>query len=218
MQRMASQKGIVHLGLIVVVIVVLLVVAVLVMGGSFNFSVSKTDTPPDTSHDSSAEDNPMSDSEKAAAENQTFSGSGISFEYPADWTQSDTPVGYIGAFSSPRENDDDTFSENINVRSIDLSSQPELTVEEVANLWLTQTQDSVDDFGLLETNTTTISGAPAVQFVYNVSDQDIDGKGMIVVAVKDGTSFMVTYTAENASSYNTFLDEVNMILSTFEIL
>jgi len=197
-----NQRGVAHLGIIVAVIVVLLLVFVFATG-DFKFSAS-------INQNSSTEE---------MAEPNFFEGSGVSLSYPGDWRQSDTPTGYIAAFSSPSEGANDYFSENINVKSIDISSQPNSTVTQIADLWLTQTSAdySAEDFQIQERNTTTLSGLPAEQLVYLITDGDINGKGMSSIVIKNGNAYLFTFTAESSESYDRFIDSVNSILSSLEI-
>lgn len=204
MNDKSSIRGFATPVIIVVVIVVVALIGLVVIGGSGRLDVSKTDQ---TSSGQPSSETSMSPN--------MFQGSGISFEYPNDWTES-VPAGFIVAVSSPRESTGDTFSENVNIKSIDISTQPDLTLIEISDLWLSQTQDEYapGDFTMTERNSTTLSGLPAEQFVYNVVDGDINGKGMTVVVLKDTMAFVVSFTAESDSSYAEFNGMVNTILSS----
>jgi len=62
-----------------------------------------------------------------------------------------------------------------------------------------------------------MSGLSAEQFVYLITDGDINGKGMTVVTIKNTNAYLVTFTAESPASYDKFIDAVNSILSSLEI-
>jgi len=195
-----NNRGIAHLIPIIIVGVIVLIIFVLATG-DFKFSAS------------------INQPETSSLESNIFEGSGISLTYPSDWNQSDTPTGYIAAFSSPREDANDTFSENINIKSIDISSQPNATVTQIADLWLAQTSSeySTEDFQILNRSSSIMSGLSAEQFVYLITDGDINGKGMTVVTIKNTNAYLVTFTAESPASYDKFIDAVNSILSSLEI-
>lgn len=144
---------------------------------------------------------------------------GLSLQYPADWSIKENPsAGVIVAFGSPKESSSDTFVDNVNVLISDLSSKPEMTLDEVSNLWQKQTEEDLaaGAFKLSEIKPATLAGQDAKQLVFTYSLQGKDIKGMVVIALKDKKVYIVTYTAEKGS-FDKFEDAANTIISSLQV-
>ena len=198
MKKSHNNKGLAIVPIVVIVGILVLLVIFFIKTGALTFSggISKTGTKP-----------------------KAFQSEGITLEYPSDWSEAETtPEGFVIAFMSPKENDDDRFTENFNIRKVDLSSTPEITLKEVADLWFAQSKEefSGSDFSLIERSPFEVAGLPAEKFVISINYQGMDSRLMVAIVLKEGTAYVTTYTAETGS-YDKFLPGIDSLLSSMEL-
>lgn len=144
---------------------------------------------------------------------------GISIGYPGDWRLQENPgSGVLASFSSPKETPEDQFVENANLSITNLSSQPDMTLEELADLWLEQSSADFPSgsLNLEKRSQAALAGLPAIQMIYSFQEPDIRIKGMAVTAIGNGNAYIFTYTAEE-KSYDKFLKNINQILESVKI-
>lgn len=210
MKKRSNSKGLAHIPIIVIGAIIVLVVIIIASGSlNINFDISKNN------QDGAEQSTEVSTTPKP---NNTFQESGISLEYPGDWTQSPTPAGFIAVFSAPQENASDDYNENVNIKSVDISSQPNVSLQELSDLWFSQTQANYapGDFNLIKRNSTTLSGFAAEQFVYSVNDSGNDSQGMTVITINNSSTTIVSYIAKKIT-FDTYLEGANTILSSLTL-
>lgn len=218
-----KQKGVVNPVLIVVGGIILIVVVISIASGALktNFKVSKNDgysaeqqvAPPKDSQ------KPKSEEPQSQLKDYKNKNEGLSLQYPADWSIKENPAaGVIVAFGSPKESSSDTFVDNVNVSISDLSSKPDTTLNEVADLWQKQTEEDLSGgtFKLSEIKPATLADQDAKRMVYTYSLKGQDIKGMVVITLKDKKAYIVTYTAER-TSYDKFENAANTIVSSLQV-
>lgn len=140
-------------------------------------------------------------------------------EYPEGWSIRENPsAGVIVAFGSPQESSSDTFVDNVNVSVSDFSSKPDMTLNEVSDLWQKQVKEDLagETLELLETKPDTLAGQDAKRLVYTYSRQEKDIKGMVVITLKNKKAYIVTYTAEE-KSFNKFENAANTVATSLQV-
>ncbi|GMR19382.1 MAG: hypothetical protein BMS9Abin34_519 [Patescibacteria group bacterium] len=206
--RKSSREGIAPLYIIIGGVIVLLIIIVAVSGGAgFKFNISKN-----------SESSPSSSSEQQTASYENYENKdyGISMNYPGDWRmQEGTTTDPIVSFFSPREGSDDQFSENINVTVTDLSAFPDLSLTEVADIWVQENESnpSFTSFEVVSRESTSVSGLGAEQVTYTAKGQGLSVKGRTTIVLKDSSAYIFTYSAE-AKSFDTFLKGLETALSS----
>lgn len=216
-----AQKGVVNPVLIAVGGIIVVIIAISVASGALKFegSISKTSDKPQTTSETPSKQ-PDEPKEESAASTKTYNKSGISVDYPEGWIVRENPsAGVIVAFGSPKESEADTFVDNVNVSTSDLSSKADITLDQVATLWQKQTEEDMaagGTFKVLETKSDQLVGEDAKRLIYTYSKEGIDIKGMVVIALKDKKAYIVTYTAEE-KSFDKFLNVANTIVSSLQV-
>lgn len=210
--KKAAQQGIIDPKIIIGGVIVA-VVAFFVATGNFKFSGSvgnkQTSTTPAPGQ--SIPSQPSSTTK--TYENQTY---GMKLEYPDGWSMKENPAsGIIVAFRSPKENSSDKFVDNVNVSNADISSKPNMTLMQLTDSWLKQTE-SAPSFKLQDRKSTTLAGEAAEQIVYTFTSNGMDLKGMVVITMKNKMAYIITYTAEK-TSYDKFENAANTIVSSLQV-
>ena len=141
---------------------------------------------------------------------------GIRIKYPSDWTKQEQVPGLVAAFLSPQESASDTYQENFGVFIEDLSTQP-MTLEEYTELSVTSIEQLITDANILDSSTTTLDGNSAHKVVYTGRLEQYNLKWMQIWTVKDNTAYVLTYVSE-VNKYNDFLDTVQEMVNSFEII
>lgn len=218
MKKISAPQGAIKPLLPIVVGVILLVIVVGLASGVLKFkgSVSVREGQP-----SSSPPEQPSEQLEAPPVTKTYenTGLGMSLEYPEGWSVKENPAaGVVVAFGSPKESLNDTFVDNVNVSVSDLSSQPQLTLDEITDLWRKQTEGdlSAGTFRLLEIKPATLAGAEAKRLVYTYSLQGREIKGLVVIAQKGDKAYVITYSAEK-TSYDKFVSAANTLVSSFQV-
>ena len=214
--KMSAQKGFVDPKIIIGGIVVLAVI-LFIATGNLKFSASITDnskSKPTTSENTkTAEATPQPTSKPKTYQSEANK---ISMEYPADWSLKENPAaGYIAGFISPKQSANDTFQENLGVKAIDISSQPNITLQEVADTWENQTKKSESTFSVSDRKSSTVSGESAKDIVYTFKDQGDNGKGMTRITLKNKKAYIFQYNALE-KDYDKFLPAIETILSSLK--
>lgn len=217
-----KQKGVVNPVLIVVGGIILVVVAISIASGAIktSFKVTKSDRySPEQQVAPPGSQKSESEESESQLKNYSNKNEGLTLQYPGDWSIKENPAaGVIVAFGSPKENSSDTFVDNVNLSVSDLSSKPDMTLDQVADLWQKQTEEDLatSTFKLSEIKPDTLAGQDAKRLVFTYSLQEKDIKGLVVIALKDKKAYIVTYTAEKAS-YDKFVNAANTIVSSLQV-
>ncbi|OGC47558.1 hypothetical protein A2886_02090 [candidate division WWE3 bacterium RIFCSPHIGHO2_01_FULL_42_13] len=204
MRKTVQQRG-VALPLIIIGVLVVLVVVFFLVTGDFKFSVSTNQ--------------PSSPEQSAQSEPQNYQNDayGLSLIYPGNWSFKNQPTAqYVVAFYSPQESSADDYREFVGIKIIDISSQPDLTVQAVADLWESQTAEESageDNFQVAGREAATVSGEEARDIIFTA---DLDGdqiKGFARVVLKNGNAYIFEYFAK-AKAYDKYLPDVESILAS----
>lgn len=154
---------------------------------------------------------------------------GFRFKYPEDWTSVETPIDNLAiSLVAPEKNAtepvkrnykssiDSIFKTNFNVFCQDLSSCP-MSLDAYIERTLDQMKSLHEEFEVVSTEYTQISGATVKKVVCRGNFQ---GKHRIqflqYYAIKDFRAYVLTYSADR-DYYLNYLDEVNDLISSFEI-
>jgi len=194
------QKGFASI-ILIIVVVVGAAIALLVVSGALKLEgkVSKSENKPSSVQPSEATKG------EPTPETKTYQNDSLnlSLEYSAAWSIKENPAaGVVVAFGSPKESNDD-------------SSKPNMTSAQLTDSWIKQSE-SAPSFSLLDRKPTTLAGESADQLIYTISNQDKSLKGMVIIGVKNKTSYVITYTAEQ-SSFDKFLNAANALASSLKV-
>lgn len=215
------QKGSISPILIGVGIVVLLIIILIASGAlKANFSVSKNGSgQPEQQAVPANESSKEPQSDKSQLKSYSNKNEGLRLNYPANWSLKENPAAtVVVAFGSPKESASDTFVDNVNLSVSDLSSKPNMTLDELTDLWQKQTSASMSsgNYKIVAIKPTQLAGQDAKQLVFTYSLQGKDLKGMAVLSMKDKKAYVITYTAESAS-YDKFENDANSIVSSLQL-
>ncbi len=142
---------------------------------------------------------------------------GFKIGYPRTWTVTETVIEGIPAvqFISPLEGPDDVGQENVTVAYEDLP-QP-TTLEEYAEATIGGLGDTIEEFNLIESVDTTLSGNPARKIVFTGKYEGMAAKWMEVLTIKGNRAYTISYIAL-PTTYARFLGIVQEMMDSFEIL
>jgi S1-C subfamily serine protease len=147
---------------------------------------------------------------------------GIRIQYPANWTKDEQDfdpsdgITDIVSFSSPFENRLDIYSENLGIHLESLTDQ-NMTLEEYANLLITRYNETLADFNLIESNTsTTLGGNPAYSLIYTDKEDDTNYKSMEIGTIIEDRVYFIDYIAEE-DNYSHYLPIIQMMINSLEI-
>jgi len=206
MEKAAQQKGIIDPKIIIGGIVALVVIF-FIATGSFKFSTSvkpNSNQPEQTT--------PPSQSKPKTYQNEAF---GFSLEYPEKWSIKEKPtVSFFVGFFSPQESGSDDYRENLLIKSVDLSTQPNITLQEAADLWETQTAEvEGDNFKVTDKKSSTLAGESAKDIIFDIKDKEIDGQGMVRIILKNSKGYIFQFNALK-TSFDKFLPDIETILTS----
>ncbi|MEM7553754.1 MAG: protein kinase [Cyanobacteria bacterium P01_A01_bin.84] len=140
---------------------------------------------------------------------------GFAIKYPADWERVDinNPITKeVVIFSSPKQNPQDQFKENVVVRVENFPG----TLEESQKYFKNEIENSFSQVNILSSDTTTLAHKLASQIVFMGKDEDRELKNLQVWTLKDEKAYVITYTAE-VNEYDKFLKKARTIVKSFEI-
>jgi hypothetical protein len=134
---------------------------------------------------------------------------GFTLEYPSNWTKQESLV-----FVSPPGGIGNQAPELI---TIDTEVLPTLdfSLDTYTNLSLRQAQESLQDFKLLNSSSTTLAGLPAHMIVFSFTEsQNTTLQNLATWTIKDGMVYKVTYIA-TPEEFHSSLPALQSVLDTF---
>jgi len=134
---------------------------------------------------------------------------GFTLEYPSNWTKQESLV-----FVSPPGGIGNQAPELI---TIDTEVLPTLdfSLDTYTNLSLRQAQESLQDFKLLNSSSTTLAGLPAHMIVFSFTEsQNTTLQNLATWTIKDGMVYKVTYIA-TPEEFHSSLPALQNVLDTF---
>jgi hypothetical protein len=136
---------------------------------------------------------------------------GFTLEYPSNWTKQESLV-----FISPQGGIGNQAPELI---TIDTQVLPTLdfSLDTYTNLSLSRLE-SIPDFKLLNSSSTTLAGLPAHMIVYSFTDPEIQTplQNLQAYTIKDGIGYLVTYTG-TPEEFDSSLPALQSVLDTFRL-
>lgn len=208
--RSNKQSGKISPKLIIAGVIVVVIIVIAIASGVLKFegSISRNNNQPSSGQSS----------EVSTPKNKTYTniGSGISIDYPENWSVKENPgENVIVAFGSPKEGSNDKFVDNVNLTITDISSKPNLTLEQLTDMWLKQT-GSAPSFEMVSSKSISIGAEAAKQLIFSYNDKGMAIKGFVAITMKNNNAYIVTYSAETGS-YDNFADTANAITSSLKI-
>ncbi len=136
-------------------------------------------------------------------------------KYPKDWIKKENNMGFLVTFLSTKENESDTSAENVIINVQDLTGQS-VTLEDITNATLLFSKKYFNDFKLIESETTTISGGSANKITCRMKQGVYNLKLMQIHTIKNDRVYTFTYTATE-DTYSKYLDIVQDMVDSVEI-
>ena len=145
--------------------------------------------------------------------NSTF---GITMQYPATWNREDLDplTGGIVRFSSPLENANDTYAENLEIHFVNLARGT--TLEDYTLTLLQSYKSNVDNFTIISSNSSSLAGVPAHALVFTGSYGEFDYKALNMWSIIGSNALIVIYYAE-PGKYLTYLPEISNMIDSINV-
>lgn len=207
--KKSAQSGVIN-PILIIGVVIVAVIALLLATGALKFSAS---IKPTSGKPSESTQQPQ---QTTPAKPKTYQNdkNGISLEYPASWSLKENPSAtYIAAFFSPKESSSDNYTEFLGLKVVDTSSKPNVTLQELADLWENQTKKAETTFVVIDRKSSTVAGESAKDIIYSGKFDNLEGKGMVRIVLKNSKTYIFQYNAEK-NSYDKFLPDIEAILSS----
>jgi hypothetical protein len=170
--------------------------------------------------------NSSSSSSTATSDILTYQNSsyGIRIQYPANWTKDEgdldpnDDITNIVEFSSPFQSRLDSEPETLGVSMEELTDQ-NMTLDEYANLLITDYKETSTNFNLIEsdTNNSMLAEMPAYKLVYTDVEDDTNYKTMEIGTIIGDKVYYIEYIAEE-EKYDNYLPTIQMMLNSFELI
>jgi len=215
-----NQKGIVD-PKIIIGGVIALVVVFFIATGNFKFSASVDKSVNEDTDKSAVQENQQQPVPDIETKPKTYQSAehGIALEYPATWSLKENPnQQFVAVFRSPKESSSDNFMDFLAIKVIDISSNPDYTLQEIADLWENQTRDESEEeqFNVVDRISTNLAGEETRDILYTAKVDEGNGQGLVRIVLKNNKAYIFQYNAM-ADSYDKFLPDVEAILSTVRI-
>ncbi len=140
---------------------------------------------------------------------------GIRIAYPQDWTKQEGLLGTVVSFLSPTKREPYIAQENVSIRVDDLSTQP-MTLNEFTQLAISQLQQVITDYHIIDSGETALADRPAYEVVFTGKQGQYTLKWRLAWAVENNKAYIITYTATE-SNYANYQEIVDQMIDSFEI-
>ncbi|BAT55640.1 Serine/Threonine protein kinase [Nostoc sp. NIES-3756] len=143
---------------------------------------------------------------------------GITIKYPQQWQKTVTPdriTGNLVKFISPKENDADIYTENLNLIIQDLpETRRELT--QLNTFYINEIKQFHQNFQIIQEAESQLANQPAHQVVYTFTEDRINLQRLQIWTIKNNKAYILTYTAD-AAKYSKYLPVVQTMISSLVI-
>ncbi|MBD2501392.1 serine/threonine-protein kinase [Anabaena azotica] len=143
---------------------------------------------------------------------------GITIKYPQTWQKTVTPdriTGNLVKFISPKENNQDSYTENLNLIVQDLP-ETRRQLEQFNQFYLGEIQQSHQNLQITQNDETQLANQPARQVVYTFTEEGNKFQRLQVWTIKNNKAYIMTYTAD-AAKYSEYLPVVKTMISSLDI-
>ena len=152
---------------------------------------------------------------EAASKTYTDSTFFYSVDYPESWRV--RHVSKVTVIASPRESEEDRFSENVEIVAEDLSRQPEnITLLDYYRKAVASGTRLLQDFKVLEEAQTVWADRDAVANLYTMTDKGERFKRKTYTFMAGKTAYVLTYTAM-AADYDDYLAKAERIMRSIRV-
>lgn len=209
-----AQRGVIDPKIIVGGIVVLVVIFFL-SAGKFKFSASRSDQPSSSQKAEQKEEQTEQPQATSVPKEYKSDQYKFSLQYPENWNVKEAQGQYVASFFSPEESSSDKYREFLGVKAVSTASKPDITLQEAADLWETQTkkESTANNFTVMDRKSSTVSGLGAKDIVYTVDIKGIPAKGFVRIVLTDSNVYIFQYFAET-DKYEKFLPDIEGIISS----
>ena len=149
---------------------------------------------------------------------------GIKIDYPKNWaTQEieDVVVGDVAVFLSPKEDDSDTFQENVLISVVDLpsnSSSEKRALEKYTDESVEQIKNNLSDDSSVDLKETTLANLRAIEVTFKAKDiEGNDLKRRQLWTLKNDRAYIITYNTK-LDKYSELKKPAREIINSFEII
>lgn len=145
---------------------------------------------------------------------------GFSIQYPEKWAKQEGAYETIVTFSSP-QGANDTFLENVNILTEDVTAFPGLTPEEYEQGSVEQIKQAltqIKNFKQVESKSMTLSGMPgrSVAYTSTVVANNLNVYTRQFITINNNKVYIITYTSSQ-NDPNKYMDLVQKMVSSFKI-
>lgn len=134
--------------------------------------------------------------------------------YPDDWITKNNHNSIV--FISPKENDNDSFQENVNIILQDLSNN-RMTLDQYTSLTEKQVQEHLGSSAIKSIMDRTLAGVRAKELIFDMNYKGANLKVRQDWFIKNNIAYLFTYTAET-SQYDGYSKMANQIVASFKFL
>lgn len=151
-------------------------------------------------------------------------GFGISIEYPSSWSgtqlrtdpSAPTNTSIVAVFEAPRENQSDSYRENL-VIGVQGPHQEDISLEEYTQNSLNAFRSMSNGVMILQSYPSFLSGLPAHEIVYTSNLQYLNLKKMQIFTIVNGnTAYVITFGAED-SQFDKYIPEIRRMIDSIRI-
>jgi PsbP-like protein len=151
-------------------------------------------------------------------------GFGLSIQYPSSWAGmqlradpfAQTNTSIVSIFEAPRENQSDSYRENL-IINVQGPLEDIISLDEYTQNSLNAFSTMSDTITVLESSPGTLSGFPAHELIYSSSLENLNLKKMqIFTIVNDNAAYVVTFGAEE-SQFNKYMPLIMKMVNSIRI-
>lgn len=151
-------------------------------------------------------------------------GFGISIKYPSLWSgtqlradpSAPTNTSIVAIFEAPRENQSDSYRENL-VLGVQGPHKDDISLKEYTQNSLNAFRSMSGGLMILESYPSSLSGLPAHEIVYTSSLQNLNLKKMQIFTIVNGnTAYVISFGAED-SQFDKYIPEIRRMIDSIRI-
>lgn len=139
---------------------------------------------------------------------------GVGIKYPQGWTKQEGATETVVQFFAPKESSS-TSQSAVAIVVKDMAAQS-LSLDAYTERVTSQLQQTLTDFNLIESSSTTLAGNPAHKVVYTGKQEQRNPKVYQVWTIINNKAYMIKYAAD-PSKYADFIEIVQQMTNSFSV-
>ncbi|MGO0062876.1 PsbP-related protein [Brevibacillus fluminis] len=140
----------------------------------------------------------------------------FSISYPSTWSIDSKQPNVGVMFDSPKENDQDLYTENVSAGVFSLPTEATSPIENYVDGMIDTIKKQTPEMNMIKTSSLKINNVPAIQIIYTAKRDNLDLAYKVTYLLKGRVGYIIVFTCLNGE-IDKFSPVVDTMINSFVI-